>query len=136
MSPLTLFLGQVFGLTLVLICLAFVARPKALLTAIQSMTDSPGLILITGIITMIAGVAAVLGHDVWSGGAVAIAVTALGWVTLIKGFALIAAPPSLLAKLYRVMGYPQRFRLVMGVGLVLGLWLTWAAFTAQPALVT
>ncbi|HEY1448254.1 MAG TPA: hypothetical protein VGF33_06930 [Caulobacteraceae bacterium] len=136
MSPLTLFLGQVFGLTLVLMCLAFVVRPKALLAAIQSMTDSPGLILITGVVTMIAGLAVVLGHNVWSGGAVAIAVTVLGWVTLIKGFALMATPPGLLAALYRVVGYPQRFRLVMGVALVIGLWLTWAAFTTPPALAT
>ena len=136
MSTLTVYLGQFFGLFLTLMCLAFVVRPKGSLAAIQSMMGSPGLILVTGIATLAAGVATVLGHNIWSGGALAIAVSALGWVTLIKGFALTAAPPDLLAAFYRVIGYPQLFRAVMAVGLVFGLWLTWAAFTAQPALAT
>jgi hypothetical protein len=113
-------------------CLAFVVRPKGSLAAIQSMMESPGLIVITGIITLVAGAALVVGHNIWSGGPVAIAVTVLGWASLIKGFALIAAPPSLLASFYQLVGYPGRFRLVMALSLVFGIWLTWAAFTATP----
>jgi hypothetical protein len=130
MSPLSLYLGRFFGLALVLMCLAFVVRPKGALAAIAAMVDSPDLILVTGIMTMTAGAAAVIGHNLWSGGAVTIAVTVLAWVTLIKGFALIALPPGALATLYGVLGYPQRFRLVMALGLAFGLWLSWAAFSA------
>ncbi len=68
MSPLTVFLGRVFGLAcLVMYAVLFarpqLARPGASLAAIASMQESPGLMLLTGIITMIGGVAAVVGHS-------------------------------------------------------------------------
>ena len=60
----------------------------------------------------------------------ALVVTLLAWVTLIKGFALIALSPSQLNAFYRAMQYPERFRATMLVGLVLSAALTVAAFTA------
>jgi hypothetical protein len=132
-SPLTIYLARLFGVAGVLMFLALVARPKASIETIQAMTRSPGLILITGIFTLIAGAAIVVGHNQWSGGALTVAVTALGWVTLIKGFALTALPASALQRLYRVMRYPQSFRLVMAIAAIFFAWLAWAAFTAAPA---
>jgi hypothetical protein len=134
MSPLTLFLAKLFGVFGVLMCAALVARPKASIATIQSMMESPGLILVTGIVTMAAGAATVIGHNVWTGGVLAVVVTALGWGTLIKGLALIAVPPSALGGFYRFMRYPRSFGPIMAVALVLSVWLTWAAFTAAPAL--
>jgi hypothetical protein len=133
MSPLTLYLARLFGLFILLMCAAFVARPKATLAAIGSIIDNAGGLLVTGIVTLASGVAIVLAHNLWSGGLLTVVVTALGWATLVKGFAILALPPSALATLYRWMGYPQRFRLVMAVALVLSACLTWAAFTAQIA---
>src|ERR1019366_7185833 len=72
--------------------------------SIESMKEIPGLVLVTGILTMVGGVAAVDGHNVWSGGALPVTVTLLGWVTLIKGIALIAAPPRALTTFYRLPG--------------------------------
>jgi hypothetical protein len=117
MSPLTLFLGKFFGLFCLLLCLAMVARPKSALAAIQSIMGSPGLLLLTGVTTSAAGVAAVLGHNVWSEGPLSLAVTLLGWMTLVKGVALMAVPPSVLRALYSTLQYPQRFRLIMGAAM-------------------
>src|SRR5690348_14216277 len=39
-----------------------------------------------------AGTALVIGHNVWSGGVLPVVVTLLGWLTLIKGIALMAMP--------------------------------------------
>ena len=130
MSPLTIFLARFFGLSCLLLCAVLVARPKASLAAINSMAENPGLILVTGIFTMGAGAATVVGHNVWSGGALPVAVTLLGWVTLIKGVVLMAAPPRALATIYRALHYPERFRLTMAAGLVFSAWLTVTAFLA------
>jgi hypothetical protein len=128
MSPLTVFLSRFYGLSCLLMCAVLVGKPKASLEAIKSM--SPGLILVTGILTMIAGAAAVVGHTVFSGGALPVAVTLLGWVTLIKGVVLMAAPPRALNTFYRTMHYPARFRLYMAACLAFSAWLTVTAFTA------
>ena len=136
MSPLTIYLGRLIGLGLVLMCGALAGRPKAALATIQSMMGQPALLLVTGIFTLGAGVAMVVGHNLWSGGALAIAVTAVGWATLLKGLAIVAVPPTALASLYRAVGYPQRFRVVMALGLLFGAWMTWTALSAVPSIAT
>jgi hypothetical protein len=130
MSPLTIFLGKFLGLSCLLLCAVLLARSKASLAAIASMMESPGLILVTGILTMGGGVATVVGHNVWSGGALPVAVTLLGWVTLIKGVVLMATPPRALGAFYRAVHYPARFRLYMAVAFALSACLTVAAFLA------
>ena len=59
-----------------------------------------------------------------------LAVTLLGWLTLIKGFALIVTPPRSLTAFYGALRYPAWFRLYMAFALALSAWLTVAAFTA------
>jgi len=130
MSPLTLFLGKFLGIVCLLLCAALIARPKASLEAIKAMMESPGLLLVTGINTLAGGVAMVVGHNVWSGGALPVAVSLLGWLTLIKGFALIVTPPRALAAFYGALRYPAWFRLYMAFALALSAWLTVAAFMA------
>jgi hypothetical protein len=130
MSPLTIYLGRFFGLSCLLMCAAMAARPKTTLSAMNAMIERPDVILITGVFTLFAGVAVAVGHNIWSGGALPIAVTVLGWITLIKGLALIVIPPEGLRAFYKAMHYPQRFRLVMGASALFGLWLTMVAFQA------
>jgi len=130
MSPLTLFLGRFFGLFCLVLCGVLFVRPKASLEAIADTMRSPGLLLVTGIVTLAAGTATVIAHDVWTGGALPIAVTLFGWLMLIKGVALMAVPPHALSAFYRVVRTPGQFRAFMAVDIALSLWLTYAAFTA------
>jgi ribose/xylose/arabinose/galactoside ABC-type transport system permease subunit len=130
MSPLTVFLGRFFGLFCLLMCAALIARPKAAIEAINSLMNSPGLLLVTGICTLAGGVATVIGHNVWQGGALPVVVTVLGWLTLIKGIALMVTPPETLGRSYRWLHDPRWFRIYMTVALAFSLWLTVAAFMA------
>jgi hypothetical protein len=130
MSPLTIFLGRFLGLFCLLTSIVLLARPRVPLNAINSMMESPGLILVTGIFTLAGGTAMVIGHNVWSGGVLPAVVTLLGWLTLIKGLALMATPPHALAAFYRAMLFPAWFRLYMIVIVALSAWLTLASFLA------
>jgi hypothetical protein len=130
MSPLTVFLAKFLGLSCSLVCALLVARPKPSLDAISAMMASPGLVLVTGIFTLAGGAALVIGHTVWSGGVLPVAVTLLGWLTLIKGIALIAMPPQALTGFYRALHDPAWFRPTMAVALAFSAWLTVTAFLA------
>nr|WP_294519111.1 hypothetical protein [uncultured Rhodopila sp.] len=130
MLPLTVFLGKFLGLSCCLMCAVLVARPLASLQAISAMMESPGLILLTGIWTTGCGAALVVGHNVWSGGALPVAVTLLGWLTLIKGVALMAVPGHLLTKFYHTLRYPEWFRVYMAAALAFSAWLAVTAFLA------
>jgi hypothetical protein len=132
MTPLTLYLGKFIGLGLLAMCLSLALRPKASLATISAMMNQTGLLFVTGIFTMTAGLALVLGHNLWSGPPLVFAVTIVGWVTLLKGLAIVAVPPAQLAVFYRILNYPQTLRLVMFVGAIVGAWMAWAAFTATP----
>ncbi|QUD87610.1 hypothetical protein [Phenylobacterium montanum] len=130
MSPLTLYLARFFGLACLLMCVLLALRAKSALQAIDEMISNRGLMLLTGIVTLIAGAACVVGHNVWSGGPLPIAVTLLGWLTLIKGAAIVAVPPAVLRKTYKALHYPQNFRVVMAFAAALSAWLAVAAFEA------
>jgi hypothetical protein len=94
------------------------------------MAKDTGLLLVSGIFTMTAGVAVVIGHNIWSGGALPIAVTELGWLMLIKGVVLMAIPPRMLVASYTFLNSPTRFRLLMIPATIFGLWVTIMAFIA------
>jgi hypothetical protein len=130
MSPLTIFLGRFIGLSCLLMCAVLAARPRTSLAAISSMMASPGLVLVTGIFTTAGGAAMVVGHNVWSGGALPVVVTLLGWLTLIKGTALMAMPPQALIAFYRLVNYPAWFRPYMAVASAFSAWLALTAFLA------
>jgi hypothetical protein len=130
MSPLTLFLGKLLGLTALMTCLVCMARPRATLDAANAMVENAGLLLVSGIFTMAGGVATVIAHNIWSGGALPVAVTVLGWIMLIKGLVLMALPPRLLLRFYTFVDSPQRFRLVLIPTTIFSAWLTLMALNA------
>ena len=129
MSPLTIFLGKFLGLAYFVTCAVCMARPKAMLDAANAMAEESGLLLISGIFTMAAGLATVIGHNVWSGGALPVAVTVLGWMMLIKGVVLMAAPPDMLVASYSFLT-ERRFRLLMIPATLFSAWVTVMAFNA------
>lgn len=64
----------------------------------------------------------------WSGGALPIIITLVGWITLIEG--LIFLSPAGLATYVQLLHYAQFFYLFIGVDLILGIYLTSAGFAA------
>jgi hypothetical protein len=96
---------------------------------LDEMARSGPWMLFSGMVATAAGLAVVLAHDVWSGGALAIAVTIAGWAALLKGVALLLVPAERMADAYKGAGFERFFHVWMVVVLALGLWITWAAFT-------
>jgi len=130
MSPLTIFLAKLLGLYSVIMALAMMTRGKEAVAAIKALVANPPLLLFVELISLAGGLAIVIGHNVWSGGALPVVVTLVGWLMVIRGAGLLALSPAATARLVDAMRYEQRFYLYMGIALVLGLYLTWAGFTA------
>jgi hypothetical protein len=130
MAPLTLFLGKLIGLFCVIFALAMLAHKESAIATLKSVLQSPPLLLIVEIIGLAAGLAMVLGHNVWSGGALPVVVTLLGWIMLVRGTALLALPSDAALKFFQAARYEQLFHLYMGGTLLLGLYLAYASFSA------
>ena len=128
MSKLTIFLARSIGLFMVLLVAGFLVRGG---TAIEVTIEDEGVMISYAIISLAMGVAMVIGHNVWSGGALPVVVTLVGWLVLAKGFLLLVLAPDEMSAMVQRMGYAEHYRLLLMPALVLGLYLTWAGFTSQ-----
>lgn len=124
----TIFLGRLLGLYLIVISVAMLVGRRRTLETLDDMARSGPWMLFSGMVATAAGLAIVLAHNLWTGGALAVAVTLAGWAALLKGLSLLFVPPRMMARAYRSIGFERYFHLWMGVVLVVGLWIALRAF--------
>ena len=128
MSRLTVFLARFIGLFTVVLVVALLVRGSATVEA--AVADGP-VMLVYAITSLAAGLAMILGHNVWSGGALPVVVTVVGWLILAKGLMLSFVTGEALRQLFGGMHYGEHYYLYLTPALVIGLYLTWAGFTAR-----
>ena len=130
MSPLTIFLAKLLGLYCIIAALAMMTRKQSAVATVRGLIASPPLLLLVEVIGLAGGLAMILGHNIWSGGALPVIVTLVGWLMAIRGAVLLALSPSATMKLFEALRYEQLFYVYMGATLILGLYLTYAGFSA------
>ncbi len=129
MSPLTIFLARLLGLYCVILASAMITRKRNAVATVKAFIANPPLLLLAEVISLACGLAMVIAHNIWSGGALPVVVTLVGWLMVIRGAAPLALSPAGTAKLVEALRYEQLFYFYMGGTLVLGLYLTWAGFS-------
>ena len=128
MSRLTVFLARAIGLFTVVLVAALLVHGSAIIEA--SIADGP-VMLVYAIISLAMGIAMVLGHNVWSGGALPVVVTLVGWLILAKGLLLLFFAPDVVSQMFEQMRYAEHYYLFLAPALMIGLYLTWAGFTTR-----
>ena len=129
MLPRTLFLSRLIGLYCILVALSMITRKQATLESVTAVLRDPSMMFVLGAITLVAGLAMVLAHNIWSGGALVVVVTLVGWVTLIKGLSFLFLSPEGEAEFFlRQLHYQQFFYMYAAISLVLGIYLTYGGF--------
>jgi hypothetical protein len=135
MSRQTRYLGRLLGIFLLIFAVGQFTQRSAMVEIASEITAAPALLLICGMVTVVAGLAIVLAHNVWRGGATPVIVTILGWLLLIKGAALIVVPSSGWAGALRASHYADFYLCWVAIPLFLGAYLTYAGFRAhQPGI--
>ncbi len=133
MSPRTLFLSKLFGLYYILAALCMILHKQAYVETVTGLLHNSPVMFVVGIITLIAGLAIVLAHNIWSGGAVAVVVTLIGWITLIKGTLFLFLPPETDGEFFLTrLRYQQLFYMYAAISLVIGIYLTYGGFASSP----
>lgn len=128
MPPLTLFLAKLIGATMVVAAMWMAHRKDAVLALMRRIVDDEAAIAYIGMVRLTLGLAMVIGHDVWSGGALPVIVTAIGWLTLLRGLFMLFAPHETIRRAYEALGFERRFAAwAGGVGLF-GLYLLIAGY--------
>src|ERR1700733_13444919 len=127
----TSFLGRLFGVYFILFAAIMFLRKQAILDGITGALSNPGIMLTFGVILLFAGLAMVLGHNLWSGGVLPVVVTLIGYLTALKGLLILLLPPDTGTEAYlRALHYEQYFYVYAAFTLCLGLCLTILSFRA------
>jgi hypothetical protein len=129
MLPRTLFLSRLIGLYCILVALSMITRRQATLESVTAILRDPSMMFVLRAITLVAGLAMVLAHNIWSGGALTVIVTLVGWITLVKSLFFLFLPPELEAGFFlRQLHYQELFYVYGAISLVLGVYLTYGGF--------
>ena len=132
MSSRTIFLSRLIGLYCIVIALSMMTRRQDTVETVTALLQNSSMMLIVGIITLAAGLAVVLAHNIWSGGALVVVVTLIGWITLIKSLFFLFLPPEMEAGLFLgQLHYRQLFYLYTVISLVFGVYLTYGGFRSR-----
>ena len=132
MSPRTLYLGRLIGLYCILISLSMVTHKQATVDAVSALVHSPPVLFVAGVIAVAAGLALILGHNVWSGGALPAVVTLVGWLALTKGLLILFLSPEAAAGFFLGrLHYEEFYYWYCAVSLLLGIYLTYGTSRAS-----
>src|SRR5262249_32087008 len=131
MSPLTTFLSRLIGLFSILVSLSLVTHKQTSVETLTALIHNPPPLVIFGMLCLIAGIAMVLSHNVWSGGVLPVVVTLIGWLVLIRELLLLFLSPEGLVELLAGLHFEQLFYLNVTVSFILGVYLTYAGFISN-----
>ena len=133
MTARTVFLSRLIGLYCILCATAMLIHRATVVATVTALVNDAPLMFIVGVLTLVAGLAMVLAHNVWSGGAATVVVTVVGWLTLAKGLLFLFLTPAGEARFFLVdLRYQELFPVYVGISLALGLYLTYAGFKPAP----
>jgi hypothetical protein len=131
MRPLTVFLGRLLGLYTLIISLWLLADKQEAVSTIPDMLGNRPLMVVIAIIAFVGGLAIILGHNIWSGGALPILVTLIGWVALLRGLLFLFLPPAATRQILEAIQFERFFYIYVAIPLILGAYLTYLGFTAR-----
>jgi hypothetical protein len=131
MSSRTIFLSRLLGLFLLIVFSALFIRMQDVLASMSALIQNAPLLLILSMVALAAGLAIVLSHNIWSGGALPVVVTLFGWIILLRGLVLLFLPHETIVRLFEMSRFADFSYIYAAIPLMLGLYLTYAGFTAS-----
>jgi hypothetical protein len=130
MTPLTIYLSQLIGLTFLIIALSLLFRRDFYVEMTSEVIDNHPLLFVFSLIRFVAGLAIVLAHNRWSGGVAVVLVSLIGWIELVRGLFFFFLPSETLESVFEAVGFERHYYVYAGITLVIGAYLAFAGFTA------
>ena len=128
---LTHFLARLLGVYCLVISIMMLSRRQAMLAIVTSCVENRALLFLVELLGLAAGLAIVLGHNLWSSGLLALIVTLIGWLTLIRSMILLFLSPEAIGRFIKAVRYEENYYLFTAIPLVVGLYLTVAGLGSR-----
>ena len=134
MSASTRFLCRLLGLYCLIAAFCMVWRRQSFLETVTALVHDAPLMFIVGIVTVLGGLALVLGHNRWRGGGHTVVVSLLAWITLLKGLLFLLIAPAHAAAFYLGrLHYAQMFYVYASLSAAIGAYLCYGGFRNRAA---
>ncbi len=126
---LSIFLAKLMGIYFIIIALDLILRRNEVEAATKSFASSTGLLVHSGSLSLLCGLAVVLLHPIyqsdWQG-----LITIIGWLLLLRGVLRVAFPSHVQKTLPHFCTH--WYWVILVITAVLGLFLTYCGFVAIP----
>lgn len=126
---LPVYLARVWGLGSVLICAGLLLNQRTFIDMMQHLQADSISVLIAGVLALGIGVAQVVGFNSWTADYRGL-ITLLGWLSLLKGIAIIIVP-GYLTQFAHVFIKETWYMALVTLFLILGAYLCYAGFTKR-----
>ena len=126
----SIFLAELIGPVCLVIGLSLFINGAGLRALLFEFIDSPALIFLSGIITMTAGLAVVLTHNIWAADW-RVLITIIGWLAVVGGAIRIAVPQQTIELGRTMLTNEYTVPIVMGIYVVIGAVLTYFGYRPQ-----
>jgi hypothetical protein len=120
-------IAQLLGFYLVLSGVLMIVREQAMMILVPKFVDSPPFLYFLGSLRVLIGLAIVLAHNMWTG-TLGTVIYLVGWLTLLRGIAMLALPIETERKILAVFSHGNAWYTTAIVAIVLGGWLAYAGF--------
>ena len=123
----SLFLAQLIGPVLIVIGVGLLLKQTEFREMATDFLSSRALIFVSGLLTLVVGLAIVLTHNVWEFNWPVI-ITILGWLSVFGGVFRILFPDSVQSMGTSMLDKPAVMTVSGAIQIVLGLWLSYVGY--------
>lgn len=123
----SLFLAQLIGPVLIVIGVGLLLKQTEFREMATDFLSSRALIFVSGLLTLVVGLAIVLTHNVWEFNWPVI-ITILGWLSVFGGVFRILFPDSVQSMGTSMLDKPAMMTVSGVIQIVLGLWLSYVGY--------
>ncbi len=125
---LSLFLAKLLGLYLLIMALDLLFRRHELEGAVKDFAASKGLLVSSGSMSLLLGLAIVISHPVYTGDWRGL-ITLIGYLLILRGIMRVAFPSRIQKRL--VTFFHQGYWVILLIIFVLGIYLTYTGFRSE-----
>ena len=124
---MSIVLARILGPALLLIGIGLLLNRPAYRAMIEEAVASRGFVFLSGLLTLLAGLAIVNFHNVWALGW-PVLITIFGWLMLISGVVRILAPDAMKRVGLALVKEPERITILAAILVIVGAVLTIAGY--------
>lgn len=124
---LTVYLAKVIGLALILVGGAILLRTGYFIDTVSAFARERLTRFLVSVIGLIAGLALVVGHNVWNPPAAAI-ITLLGWMAVVESLSYLLLPDTQIAQMLKTMNRPPVYYMGGLLAILVGAYLAGFGF--------